>query len=233
MADPMRDQQLASAPGRLASGRIRRWVVGKPRLATTEGAPIEPRQERLERTRYRAGVAVRASIVVAVFTSVVAAASWLILIATVLATPVIGNTIHVVQRAPWVEGRAPQGEIVYIAGTTVDRTLGGKIALQFQSDEYAAIMQIIAPANATLGYDDTQTLTVNGTPVTLPVPTTIQPGTTGDTYLVACLTGPCGPRGTVSRVPVDRVVGTVLNTLTSSGIQPAPTGVLTPGASGE
>jgi hypothetical protein len=211
-------------------------VVGKPRLAATIDVPDAPPHPRAPIAwAHGLGVALRATTVLAVFTAAVAAASWAILIATVVATPFLGSTPYLVHRAPWTEGHAPVGETVWVSSEPVDRTIVGRFALQLEGDTHAAIMQIVAKPNSIISTDKAGTIITSpatpGSSYTSPTPITRH--NLGDAYLALCVTGPCGTPGTPSEVPIERVLGKVLGSPKFIGMDPAPAIDGTQGVNGE
>lgn len=233
----MREASGKSKP-KLASGPIRRWVVGKPRLAATPeitprlSAPTPSGASSSSPTAtgsagsnlgYRLGVLFRASVVLIVFATIVLAACWAILVATVLATPLVDGKLYAVQRAPWVEGKAPEKEIAYVVSQPVQRDLISRFSLQLGGDDNAAIMEVAAAANSQISVDGSGTILINGVASPYRSDEVFAPHRLGNSYLMVCVKGPCGTPGTPSEVPIERVLGKVLGSVKLFGLDPAPT----------
>lgn len=172
--------------------------------------------------RYRLGVLFRAFIVLLVFAILVLTACWAILIATVVATPIVDGKLYVVQRAPWVEGRAPEQSVTYVVSQPVQRDLLGRFVLQIGGDDKAAIMEVAAAANSDIAINKSGTIFVDGVATHYQTSTAITPHRLGNSYLMICISGPCGTPGTPSEVPIEHVLGKVLGSVKLVGLDPVP-----------
>lgn len=207
-------------PGRLANGPIKRWVVGKPRLAATSDGYVDQGEKPKLAFVYYLGVIFRASIVIGLLVGFVAAASWLILIGTVLATPKIDGQTYVVQRAAWPESQAPAGVIALSLDSPVRRDMAGRFSLNLNNEGNPAIVRIVGGPNAYVRTDAQNRILVNDNATNAVSPTPIENHNIGTSYIAICLLGPCGTPGSPLEIPVDQVLGKVLGTPSLTGIKP-------------
>lgn len=228
----MREIRPDSAPGRLAAGPIKRWVVGKPRLAassmpepTKSGSPTFSSSQLI----YRLGVLFRASLVVGTMVAFAAVASWAILIATVLAMPTVDGRTYLVQRAAWPEGQVPAQSTVFALSKPVDRSISGRFSLSTNGDDKASVVLILGGPNATVATNTAKSILLNGevTKFTSEVPIALH--NVGGNYLALCIEGPCGTPGTPIEVPIEHALGKVLGSTNMFGFAPAPA-LTVPGA---
>jgi hypothetical protein len=218
MGQPTRVQK----PGRLAAGPIRRWVAGKPRLVASGGEYARQEKENPQQLAWfhYLGVAARALVVLTVFAALVAVASWGILLSTVLATPTSNQTMYVVHRATWAEGKAPQGSVVYLTATDIDRSAIGRIKLHSGDQVDDAIVEVIAGPDQAVSVTENGYIAVNNIPTQYRATNPFAPHYLDRLYLVACIEGACGTPGTPLEVPVKRVLGKVMGTATFTGLTP-------------
>lgn len=221
----MREVRPDSAPGRLAAGPIRRWVVGKPRLAAsstpeiTKSGPVALPSAQLF---YRVGVLFRASLVVGGMVVFAAVASWAILIATVLATPSIEGKTFIVQRAAWPEGQIPANSTVFALSNPVDRSIAGRFSLSVDGDSQASVVLVLGGPNAQVATNTDGAIIINGETTKFKVDVPIALHNVGGNYLALCVEGPCGNPGTPIEVPIEHTLGKVLGSAKFIGIAPAP-----------
>lgn len=221
----MREVRPDSAPGRLAAGPIRRWVVGKPRLAasstpeTPKSGPVALSSAQLI---YRAGVLFRASLVVGGMVTFAAVASWAILIATVLATPSLEGKTYVIQRAAWPEGQIPSNSTVFALSNPVDRSIAGRFALSTDGDSSASVVLVLGGPNAEVATNTDKTIIINGELTKFKANVPIARHNVSGNYLALCVEGPCGTPGTPIEVPIEHALGKVLGSAKFIGLAPAP-----------
>lgn len=221
----MREVRPDSAPGRLAAGPIKRWVVGKPRLAasstpeTTKSGPVALSSAQLI---YRIGVLLRASLVVGGMVTFAAVASWAILIATVLAMPSVEGKTYVVQRAAWPEGQVPANSTIFALSNPVDRSIVGRFALSTEGDSKSSVVLVLGGPNAQVATNTDGVIIINGelTKFTVDVPIALH--NVGGNYLSLCVEGPCGKPGTPIEVPIEHTLGKVLGSAKFIGLAPTP-----------
>lgn len=221
----MREVRPEPAPGRLAAGPIRRWVVGKPRLAAS--STPEPQKSgsvafSSAQLVYRLGVLLRASVVVGVMVTFAAVASWAILIATVLSMPPLDGKTYVVQRAAWAEGQIPADSTIFALSSPVDRSIEGRFKLSTDGDKNASVVLVLGGPNITVATNTEGRILINGelTDTTVTVPIALH--NVGGNYLALCVEGPCGSPGTPIEVPIEHALGKVLGSTKFLGIAPAP-----------
>jgi hypothetical protein len=204
----------------LAAGPIRRWVVGRPRLAA--GPELSP-QSRYT-VGYRVGVAARAFLVISLITAVVAAACWALLMTTVLASVSIDGKTIVTQRATWVEGQAPQGVTATVLPSAVQRDIASRIDMLLGNEHSASVVTIIGGPNARAATDLNGHILIGGVPTGYVSTTPIPAHNLGTAYLAVCVMGPCGTPGTPLEVPVSHVLGKTLGSPTFLGWAPVTAG---------
>lgn len=211
-------------PRRASGGPIKRWVVGKPRLAaTSSGGYTDPGQKSQLEFTYYAGVVFRASVVIGALLSFVGIASWIILIGTVLATPKIENERFIVQRAAWPESQAPANALALMLNEPVDRSIAGRYKLNIEGAGSPAIIRILAGPGAKVRTDENLRIIINESGTNAISLSPIANHNIGNNYIATCLRGPCGLPGTPLEVPVNQVLGKVLGTPSLTGIKPVST----------
>lgn len=221
----MREVRPDSAPGRLAAGPIRRWVVGKPRLAassipeTTKSGPVAfPSTQLL----YRVGVLLRASLVVGGMVTFAAVASWAILIATVISMPSVEGKTYVVQRAAWPEGQVPSNSTVFALSNPVDRSIAGRFALSTEGDSKASVVLVLGGPNVEVATNTDGVIVIDGKLTKFKTNTPIALHNASGNYIALCVEGPCGKPGTPIEVPIEHTLGKVLGSAKFIGLAPTP-----------
>lgn len=199
--------------GRLASGPIRRWVKGQPRLAATTPAPtLSAGAVVKEKTSftYNLGVIFRASIVLFVTIFLIGLASWFILVLTVLATPVIGGNVWTVQRIAWVQGEAPINSRMAVMPGKAGTNIGERVVEIVTNYPGASIVDVVATPTENVLTDAAGVLYVNGEKTKYVVPGGVPVKKLGDEYLTICVTGGCGDKGKAVIIPVENSIGKVI-----------------------
>jgi hypothetical protein len=181
---------------------------------------------------YNAGVLFRASIAFLVLTVLVAIASWLILVLTVMATPSINGDTWAVQRSAWIEGKAPVGSVVVSSSAAIHRDPLSRIGEVFSGYPKSAVVEIVAQPLNTVSTTLNGTLVVDDKKTSYTLTSLVPPTKLSGSYLAVCVLGPCGTPGTPVTVPVDHMLGKVLGGIGLHGIDSVPTYSGTRGTNG-
>lgn len=224
-ADDHHVNETRPQAGRLSAGPIRRWVRGKPRLAATSTGTLSAvtvDAKPANSFTYNIGVLSRALVVLVGFTVAIAAATWFILVTTVLATANVNGTVWVVQRSAWVQGQAPVGSTALVNSSTVPTDLPSRVSEIFTGYPQASVVEVMAAPTQEVVTNIDGHLIVDGEDSGYVVSTPIEPTTLKDEYLTQCLSGSCGAAGEPYKVPVQNVYGKVLSGLTLHGLVSPP-----------
>lgn len=189
-------------PGRLsAGGRVRRWVVGKPRIAADVAAITHEEDTSVNVW----GVVGRLLLLLAGFTVAVGAATWFALSFTVMPSVQAGDSVWMVKRGGWDSGYAPPGSQVLVMEGEVDRGLLSRATLPFMPPGANMVGTVFATPTDTVQVGPAGTVVVSGSDSGLPPPAAGLPPP-GSAYLVTCIEGGCVPGETVA-VPPTKVLG--------------------------
>lgn len=185
-----------------AGGRVKRWVIGKPKLAAdVEEMTGEP----VEKLNVPA-IAVRLITLCLTVVLVVGFSIWFMLSVTIMPTMLAGDSAWLVKRIAWTQGQAPTGETAFVLPTPVERDPLSRLEMLLPTDTGNQVVTIIAKPGDSVQQDPTGMFVVNG--LSTGIYGTAAGKYTGvdNTYLVSCQTGNCIP-GTVFEVPVENVLG--------------------------
>lgn len=209
--------------GRLSTGPIRRWVKGKPRLAAATSIGGVPEVKASSAFGHNLGVFLRALVVLVVLVVVLGAASWLILAATVLATPTVGGNVWGVQRASWIVGEAPVGSVTAALPEAASTDVWGRLGEVFTGYPKSYLAEVVAKPGSMVETDLNGTLVVDGKSTQFRFPSGVAPTQLQDAYLGVCLEGSCGKVGDPVIIPVNNSLGKVLSGVGFGGFAGVPT----------
>lgn len=203
--------------GRLsATKRVRRWVVGKPKLAADVTVVTGEKPDRPNLF----GVLFRLAILCVSMAAVVAAGCWIIFGMTVMPLVRAGGENWLVRTGAWTQGQAPTGTPVFVLPDPVQRdALSKAVRLISPSDSHSIVTVLAHPGQKVVTTG--KTITVDGMDTGVPAN-----GYTfvdnGGRYLAVCQIGACGKEGEVVTVPVNKALGQVLRQVTFTGLKPPP-----------
>jgi hypothetical protein len=163
----------------------------------------------------------RSAVLLAGLFVLVAAAAWFLLASTVMATPKIGDDVWVVQRAAWVEGKAPAGALVVANGQPVRVEILERMSETVTGYPDGFVAELVAPANAEIAVSEDGFLIVDGDQTTILAPDLTDARELGQNYFASCVTGACGEPGTLFEIPVSHVLGQALYRVDFAGGWPS------------
>lgn len=208
----------AADSGRLAaSKRVRRWLLGTPKLAADITSVTGETRERPNVF----AVLLRLFFLLVFMVIVVGVACWLIFGMTILPTVRAGGHNWLVRTGAWTQGAAPPGTPAFVLPNPVQRTPLAKAERLISPSGKNSVVNIVAGP-------DHKVTTRNGKIVVDGVPTTISSKnvtklTEGDKYFAVCQYGACGKTGKLLTIPVDRVLGEVVSEISLRGFTQPPT----------
>lgn len=185
-------------------GDVLEYVPDRDRAAhSTDGQPVA-----LTPPRRGVHAVVRGALGIGLLGLGILAVTYVILIATIIATPLIDGRVVVVTRGAHSTGSVPPGTLLAVTPGPVDRSVWGKVS-QITGIPNLSVVRVLAGP-----YDQITTsnglLTVNGTQTQTPAPG-LQPRWLDGEYLTECVEGVCrtASDSTYVIVPEDSIVGEV------------------------
>lgn len=142
-----------------------------------------------------------------------------IAISTIAALPNIEGSSVLTVRGAYPINAIPQGALITVAASTVDRSFFGKAA-DIPGVPNASVVAVIAGPYGTLSVNEAGEMLIDG--VLTGETGFIQEQNLNEIYLTKCIIGPCGEPGALSFIPIDRVVGVAQGTLGITGVAPIP-----------
>lgn len=190
-----------------AGGRVKRWVIGRPRRAadSPELADVAQNSKPTETGLNILGIIGRLVLLIGGMIVLFVVLVWFVLGVTVAPTVQAGGSFWLVSRAPWVQGQAEPGQKVLAFPTPVERDLLSRFELLVSPDNGNVVATIVSNpySNATRGADGF--LYVNG--VATPYQISEEAANNiSNSYLAVCDAGPC-EQGQIVAIPVDQVLG--------------------------
>lgn len=161
------------------------------------------------------GRVIKAAIALILLLVTTLAAIYVIMVATIIATPTIGDQPILIVRGAYPVGQFPQGSLAAIQPIPVDRSMVGNVD-DLTGIPGASVVQIIAGPYGALTTNTEGLVTVDGNPTT--VQAQVAPQVLDDAYFVKCVMGPCGEPGSLTFIPTDYIIGQARGTLGTSGI---------------
>jgi hypothetical protein len=149
--------------------------------------------------------------------------SWVLLGITVLPTPRIGSQMWAVQRSAWVQGSVPFNSNAFILSKTIETSTISRLKLLFSADKADSIQLIVAGPYVSVSQDAEGYFYINNKKTSIKTAIRVSPIKLNNDYLALCITGSC-QKDTASTIPVDRVLGKVLGSVSIGGISKLPVG---------
>lgn len=199
------------ANAKLSAGQARRLPFGSsPKLAARK-AGLEQQAPGRRTPGSMLAVALKAILALVGFSALIAFASWLILVLTVVATPIVSNsTIAVTQRATWVIGEAPVGDRALALSSPMGYSTWDRFTEAFSGYPGASVIDIVAVPGDKVSTTFDGQLIINGKKTKTTLTDNVLSHTLGNAYLGVCVEGACAAGGPVE-VPADQLLGKVLN----------------------